>query len=66
MTAPWIDAVLVASYGPMVTTFATLFSAIGLIVVGVLGVAGAGWIVYDAWNTREAWDVSPEAAADGP
>jgi len=28
MTAPWIDAVLVASYGPMVTTFATLFSAI--------------------------------------
>jgi LPXTG-site transpeptidase (sortase) family protein len=42
---------------------ATLFGAIGLILLGVVGVAAAGWIVYDAWSERAAWDGSPEAAA---
>ena len=41
----------------------TLLAAVGLIAIGLVGVAGAGWVLFDAWTTRQAWDISPEAAA---
>lgn len=34
-----------------------------MLLVGVAGVATAGWVYYDAWSTREAWDASPDAQA---
>ncbi|MGI9147583.1 MAG: sortase [Chloroflexota bacterium] len=33
-----------------------------MILLGVAGVAIAGWAYLDAWSTSEAWDASPEAA----
>jgi LPXTG-site transpeptidase (sortase) family protein len=36
---------------------------VGLIAIGIAGVGTAGWVYYDAWATREAFDASPEAAA---
>ncbi|MBV9599703.1 MAG: sortase [Chloroflexi bacterium] len=36
---------------------------VGLIAIGVAGVGAASWVYYDAWATRQAFDVSPEAAA---
>ena len=41
----------------------TLLAAVGLIAIGLVGVGGAGWVLFDAWTTRQAWDTSPEAAA---
>jgi LPXTG-site transpeptidase (sortase) family protein len=34
-----------------------------LIGIGVAGVGTAGWAYYDAWQTQQAWNASPEAAA---
>jgi LPXTG-site transpeptidase (sortase) family protein len=36
---------------------------VGLLVLGVGGVAGAGAVYFDAWTTRQAYDASPQAAA---
>ncbi|HEV7662512.1 MAG TPA: sortase [Chloroflexota bacterium] len=34
-----------------------------LVLVGGASVATAGWVTYDAWSTRQAWDASPDAQA---
>jgi LPXTG-site transpeptidase (sortase) family protein len=34
-----------------------------LIGIGVAGVGTAGWAYYDAWQTQQTWNASPEAAA---
>lgn len=36
---------------------------LGLIGVGVGGVGTAAWVYYDAWQTQQTWQSSPEAAA---
>jgi len=38
-------------------------AGVGLILLGVAGVATAGWAYLDAWSTSQAWDASPQAAA---
>ncbi|HLZ27705.1 MAG TPA: sortase [Chloroflexota bacterium] len=35
----------------------------GLILLGVAGVAIAGWAYLDAWSTSQTWNASPQAAA---
>jgi LPXTG-site transpeptidase (sortase) family protein len=38
-------------------------AGVGLVVLGIGGVAGAGAVYFDAWTTKQAYEASPEAAA---
>jgi sortase A len=42
---------------------ASFLAGIGLLAIGVSGVSVAAWAYFDAWQTRQSWDDSPEAAA---
>ncbi|MDQ6673523.1 MAG: sortase [Chloroflexota bacterium] len=38
-------------------------AGVSLVLLGVAGVATAGWAYFDAWSTSQAWNASPQAAA---